>query len=182
MARSGLAVPAPGSGQQPPPSPRPWAGVLPCRHPPRLALPRPAPPPPCFRGWCPRERRAALPAAMQVLAGWAVLVALGEWLWAAAEVPLGDFYPFGPAQGDAATRKQDDGGSELRPLSIPFPFFGAGHTGLYVSNLHLFLLISSHSLPLVYFLLFPLFASNSLFSVSFFLFPSSYFLFPVLLG
>uniref|UniRef100_A0A8C9N010 Sushi, nidogen and EGF like domains 1 n=1 Tax=Serinus canaria TaxID=9135 RepID=A0A8C9N010_SERCA len=29
---------------------------------------------------------------------------------------------------------QDDGGSELRPLSIPFPFFGAGHTGLYVNN------------------------------------------------
>ncbi|NXM70843.1 SNED1 protein, partial [Serilophus lunatus] len=71
---------------------------------------------------------------MRVLAGWAVLVALGEWLWAGAEVPLGDFYPFGPAQGDAATRKQDDGGSELRPLSIPFPFFGAGHTGLYVNN------------------------------------------------
>ncbi|NXQ77435.1 SNED1 protein, partial [Quiscalus mexicanus] len=67
-------------------------------------------------------------------AGWAVLVALGWCLWAAAEVPLGDFYPFGPAQGDAATRKQDDGGSELRPLSIPFPFFGAGHTGLYVNN------------------------------------------------
>ncbi|NXL19175.1 SNED1 protein, partial [Setophaga kirtlandii] len=66
--------------------------------------------------------------------GWAVLVALGWCLWAAAEVPLGDFYPFGPAQGDAATRKQDDGGSELRPLSIPFPFFGAGHTGLYVNN------------------------------------------------
>ncbi|NXK62622.1 SNED1 protein, partial [Sylvietta virens] len=71
---------------------------------------------------------------MQVLAGWAVLVALGEWLWAGGEVPLGDFYPFGPAQGDSATRKQDDGGSELRPLSIPFPFFGAGHTGLYVNN------------------------------------------------
>ncbi|NWH87554.1 SNED1 protein, partial [Aegithalos caudatus] len=67
-------------------------------------------------------------------AGWAVLVALGEWLWAGGEVPLGGFYPFGPAQGDAATRKQDDGGSELRPLSIPFPFFGAGHTGLYVNN------------------------------------------------
>ncbi|NXN89949.1 SNED1 protein, partial [Bombycilla garrulus] len=67
-------------------------------------------------------------------AGWAVLVALGEWLWAGGEVPLGEFYPFGPAQGDAATRKQDDGGSELRPLSIPFPFFGAGHTGLYVNN------------------------------------------------
>ncbi|KAM7107231.1 sushi, nidogen and EGF-like domain-containing protein 1 isoform 13-T13 [Ciconia maguari] len=71
---------------------------------------------------------------MRGLAGWAVLVALGEWLWAGGVVPLADFYPFGPTQGDAATRKQDDGGSELRPLSIPFPFFGAGHTGLYVNN------------------------------------------------
>ncbi|XP_075363904.1 sushi, nidogen and EGF-like domain-containing protein 1 isoform X12 [Mycteria americana] len=71
---------------------------------------------------------------MRGLAGWAVLVALGEWLWAAGVVPLADFYPFGPTQGDAATRKQDDGGSELRPLSVPFPFFGAGHTGLYVNN------------------------------------------------
>ncbi|NXF90440.1 SNED1 protein, partial [Eubucco bourcierii] len=68
------------------------------------------------------------------LAGWAVLVALGEWLWAGGLVPLADFYPFGPAQGDAATGKQDDGGSELRPLAIRFPFFGAGHTGLYVNN------------------------------------------------
>uniref|UniRef100_A0A672V2M2 Sushi, nidogen and EGF like domains 1 n=1 Tax=Strigops habroptila TaxID=2489341 RepID=A0A672V2M2_STRHB len=69
-------------------------------------------------------------------AGWAVLVALGEWLLlrAGGVVPLADFYPFGPAEGDAATRKQDDGGSELRPLSVPFPFFGAGHTGLYVNN------------------------------------------------
>uniref|UniRef100_A0A663ECY7 Sushi, nidogen and EGF like domains 1 n=1 Tax=Aquila chrysaetos chrysaetos TaxID=223781 RepID=A0A663ECY7_AQUCH len=71
---------------------------------------------------------------MRGLAGWAVLVALGEWLWAGGVVPLADFYPFGPTQGDAATRKQDDGGSELRPLSLPFPFFGAGHTGLYVNN------------------------------------------------
>uniref|UniRef100_A0A8C3K7B9 Sushi, nidogen and EGF like domains 1 n=1 Tax=Calidris pygmaea TaxID=425635 RepID=A0A8C3K7B9_9CHAR len=71
---------------------------------------------------------------MRGLAGWAVLVALGEWLWAGGVVPLADFYPFGPTQGDAVTRKQDDGGSELRPLSVPFPFFGAGHTGLYVNN------------------------------------------------
>ncbi|NXN16557.1 SNED1 protein, partial [Indicator maculatus] len=71
---------------------------------------------------------------MRGLAGWAVLVALGEWLWAVGLVPLADFYPFGPAQGDAATGKQDDGGSELRPLAVPFPFFGAGHTGLYVNN------------------------------------------------
>uniref|UniRef100_A0A8C3GJT9 Sushi, nidogen and EGF like domains 1 n=1 Tax=Cairina moschata TaxID=8855 RepID=A0A8C3GJT9_CAIMO len=65
-----------------------------------------------------------------------VLLALGEWLLprAGGVVPLADFYPFGPAQGDAATLKQDDGGSELRPLSVRFPFFGAGHTGLYVNN------------------------------------------------
>ncbi|NWZ32523.1 SNED1 protein, partial [Asarcornis scutulata] len=64
------------------------------------------------------------------------LLALGEWLLlrAGGVVPLADFYPFGPAQGDAATLKQDDGGSELRPLSVRFPFFGAGHTGLYVNN------------------------------------------------
>ncbi|NWJ01616.1 SNED1 protein, partial [Crypturellus undulatus] len=51
-----------------------------------------------------------------------------------AVVPLAEFYPFGPAQGDAATRKQDDGGSELQPISVRFPFFGAAHSGLYVNN------------------------------------------------
>nr|XP_047933292.1 sushi, nidogen and EGF-like domain-containing protein 1 isoform X1 [Anser cygnoides] len=72
---------------------------------------------------------------MRVLRGCCVvLLALGEWLRAGGVVPLADFYPFGPAQGDAATLKQDDGGSELRPLSVRFPFFGAGHTGLYVNN------------------------------------------------
>ncbi|XP_021251644.1 sushi, nidogen and EGF-like domain-containing protein 1 isoform X1 [Numida meleagris] len=72
---------------------------------------------------------------MRGLAGWVALAALlGEWLRAGGVVPLADFYPFGPAQGDAATLKQDDGGSELRPLSVRFPFFGAGHTGLYVNN------------------------------------------------
>lgn len=71
---------------------------------------------------------------MRGLAGWLALATLlGEWLRAGGVVPLADFYPFGPAQGDAATLKQDDGGSELRPLSVRFPFFGAGHTGLYVS-------------------------------------------------
>ncbi|XP_015726542.1 sushi, nidogen and EGF-like domain-containing protein 1 isoform X3 [Coturnix japonica] len=72
---------------------------------------------------------------MRGLSCWVALAALlGEWLRAGGVVPLADFYPFGPAQGDAATLKQDDGGSELRPLSVPFPFFGAGHTGLYVNN------------------------------------------------
>lgn len=49
-------------------------------------------------------------------------------------VALSDFYPFGTARGDAVTPKQDDGGSGLRPLSVPFPFFGTEHSGLYVST------------------------------------------------
>lgn len=49
-------------------------------------------------------------------------------------VALADFYPFGAEHGDAVTPKQDDGGSGLRPLSVPFPFFGAEHSGLYVST------------------------------------------------
>uniref|UniRef100_A0A8C5KE78 Sushi, nidogen and EGF-like domain-containing protein 1 n=1 Tax=Jaculus jaculus TaxID=51337 RepID=A0A8C5KE78_JACJA len=42
--------------------------------------------------------------------------------------------PVGPGRGDAVTPKQDDGGSGLQPLSVPFPFFGAEHSGLYVNN------------------------------------------------
>nr|XP_031308454.1 sushi, nidogen and EGF-like domain-containing protein 1 isoform X1 [Camelus dromedarius]XP_031308455.1 sushi, nidogen and EGF-like domain-containing protein 1 isoform X1 [Camelus dromedarius] len=49
-------------------------------------------------------------------------------------VALADFYPFGAERGDAVTPKQDDGGSGLRPLSVPFPFFGSEHSGLYVNN------------------------------------------------
>ncbi|KAM8787743.1 sushi, nidogen and EGF-like domain-containing protein 1 [Rhynchonycteris naso] len=49
-------------------------------------------------------------------------------------VVLADFYPFGAEHGDAVTPKQDDGGSGLQPLSVPFPFFGAEHSGLYVNN------------------------------------------------
>ncbi|MEJ1283528.1 sushi nidogen and EGF-like domains 1 [Cricetulus griseus] len=48
-----------------------------------------------------------------------------------AAVALADFYPFGAKRGDAVTPKQDDGGSGLQPLSVPFPFFGAEHSGLY---------------------------------------------------
>uniref|UniRef100_A0A2K5E2F1 Sushi, nidogen and EGF-like domain-containing protein 1 n=1 Tax=Aotus nancymaae TaxID=37293 RepID=A0A2K5E2F1_AOTNA len=40
----------------------------------------------------------------------------------------------GARRGDAVTPKQDDGGSGLRPLSGPFPFFGARHSGLFVNN------------------------------------------------
>uniref|UniRef100_A0ACB8FAQ6 Uncharacterized protein n=1 Tax=Sphaerodactylus townsendi TaxID=933632 RepID=A0ACB8FAQ6_9SAUR len=70
---------------------------------------------------------------MRGLSGWLVLLALGGWLQLRAEgaVPLADFYPFGPAHGDATTPLQDDGGSGLRPVAIKFPFFGAAHTALY---------------------------------------------------
>ncbi|XP_074154067.1 sushi, nidogen and EGF-like domain-containing protein 1 [Sminthopsis crassicaudata] len=69
---------------------------------------------------------------MRGLARWTLLLALAA--WGRAFVPLADFYPFGPEAGDAVTPKQDDGGSGLLPISLPFPFFGAGHAGLYVNN------------------------------------------------
>uniref|UniRef100_A0A670JNC4 Sushi, nidogen and EGF like domains 1 n=1 Tax=Podarcis muralis TaxID=64176 RepID=A0A670JNC4_PODMU len=73
---------------------------------------------------------------MRGLSGWVVLLALGSWLRLRAKgaVPLADFYPFGPAQGDTATPQQDDGGSGLRPIAVKFPFFGAAHMALYVNN------------------------------------------------
>ncbi|KAM9249345.1 sushi, nidogen and EGF-like domain-containing protein 1 [Dugong dugon] len=70
-------------------------------------------------------------------AAWALLVAAALGLGARGArgaVALADFYPFGAERGDAVTPKQDDGGSGLRPLSVPFPFFGAEHSGLYVNN------------------------------------------------
>ncbi|XP_048200335.1 sushi, nidogen and EGF-like domain-containing protein 1 isoform X4 [Perognathus longimembris pacificus] len=70
-------------------------------------------------------------AAWALLLAWAL--ALGA-RGARGAVALADFYPFGPERGDALTPKQDDGGSGLRPLSVPFPFFGAEHPGLYVNN------------------------------------------------
>ncbi|XP_073216584.1 sushi, nidogen and EGF-like domain-containing protein 1 isoform X2 [Lepidochelys kempii] len=71
---------------------------------------------------------------MRGLDGWLVILALGKWVWVEGVVPLADFYPFGLEQGDAVTLKQDDGGSGLQPISVKFPFFGVGHTGLYVNN------------------------------------------------
>ncbi|EHB16173.1 Sushi, nidogen and EGF-like domain-containing protein 1 [Heterocephalus glaber] len=68
---------------------------------------------------------------------WALLLAAALGLGARGahgSVALANFYPFGAARGDAVTPKQDDGGSGLRPLSVPFPFFGAEHSGLYVNN------------------------------------------------
>nr|DBA25969.1 TPA: hypothetical protein GDO54_010287 [Pyxicephalus adspersus] len=46
-------------------------------------------------------------------------------------VPLSDFYPFGREEGDSVTRRQDDGGSGLLPISKAFTFFGDKHSGLY---------------------------------------------------
>ncbi|XP_059586850.1 sushi, nidogen and EGF-like domain-containing protein 1 isoform X3 [Alligator mississippiensis] len=71
---------------------------------------------------------------MRGLPGWTVILVLGNWVWVEGIVPLADFYPFGLEQGDAVTLKQDDGGSGLQPISVKFPFFGVGHTGLYVNN------------------------------------------------
>lgn len=70
-------------------------------------------------------------------ATWALLLAAALGLGVRGvrgAVALADFYPFGAERGDAVTPKQDDGGSGLRPLSVPFPFFGSEHSGLYVSN------------------------------------------------
>lgn len=70
-------------------------------------------------------------------AAWALLLAAALGLGARGArgaVALGDFYPFGAERGDAVTLKQDDGGSGLQPLSVPFPFFGTEHSGLYVST------------------------------------------------
>nr|XP_033814614.1 sushi, nidogen and EGF-like domain-containing protein 1 [Geotrypetes seraphini] len=65
---------------------------------------------------------------------WTLLIALTSWTQVRGSVPLDDFYPFGLEQGDSITRKQDDGGSGLLPISIQFPFFGAAHAELYVNN------------------------------------------------
>ncbi|XP_044922838.1 sushi, nidogen and EGF-like domain-containing protein 1 isoform X7 [Mustela putorius furo] len=74
---------------------------------------------------------------MQRGAAWALLLAAALGLGVRGvrgAVALADFYPFGAERGDAVTPKQDDGGSGLQPLSVPFPFFGAEHSGLYVNT------------------------------------------------
>lgn len=84
-----------------------------------------------------RPPAAGSALAMRRGAAWALLLAAALGLGARGArgaVALADFYPFGAARGDAVTPKQDDGGSGLRPISVPFPFFGAQHSGLYVST------------------------------------------------
>lgn len=85
----------------------------------------------------PRSASPRRSPAMPRGAAWALVLAAALGLGARAgrcAVALADFYPFGAERGDAVTPKQDDGGSGLRPLSVPFPFFGAEHSGLYVSS------------------------------------------------
>lgn len=94
---------------------------------------QPRPPAPCSARAPSRPHTPAMPLGV----AWQLLVAAALGLGARGvrgAVALADFYPFGAARGDAVTPKQDDGGSGLRPLSVPFPFFGAEHSGLYVSN------------------------------------------------
>lgn len=136
------AASRPGSLREPAVEEDSWS--LPCQAlPAKRAAPRPAPlprsPAPCSSPCHPAASpaRGSAPAGeMRGLSGWLVLLALSSWLrlWAKGAVPLADFYPFGPAQRDASTPQQDDGGSGLRPIAVKFPFFGAAHTALYVSS------------------------------------------------
>ncbi|XP_040441648.1 sushi, nidogen and EGF-like domain-containing protein 1 [Falco naumanni] len=49
--------------------------------------------------------------------------------------PLGGLlYPFGPAAGDEATPREDDGMSPEIQLWPPFSFYGRSHHSLYVNN------------------------------------------------
>ncbi|XP_056187494.1 sushi, nidogen and EGF-like domain-containing protein 1 [Falco biarmicus] len=49
--------------------------------------------------------------------------------------PLGGLlYPFGPAVGDEATPREDDGMSPEIQLWQPFSFYGRSHRSLYVNN------------------------------------------------
>ncbi|XP_078521748.1 sushi, nidogen and EGF-like domain-containing protein 1 isoform X3 [Lissotriton helveticus] len=71
---------------------------------------------------------------MWELTSWVPIISMLSCAVVRGWVPLEDFYPFGPERGDAVTRKQDDGGSGLLAISVPFPFFGETHAGLYVNN------------------------------------------------
>lgn len=107
----------------PPPS-------LPLSPPLSRSVPPSVPPPSPLS---PRPPTPAMPRGAARALLLAVVLGLGA-RGVRGAVALADFYPFGAERGDAVTPKQDDGGSGLRPLSVPFPFFGAEHSGLYVSN------------------------------------------------
>ena len=51
-----------------------------------------------------------------------------------AAIPLEDFYPFGASTTDSNLTQSDDGSSDLIQLLDIFPFFGTGHTTVFVSG------------------------------------------------
>ncbi|KAG8508280.1 Sushi, nidogen and EGF-like domain-containing protein 1 [Galemys pyrenaicus] len=124
-ARTAPALPATGTAASPrrgrTAEPARARSSPPCRAPSRPDPPRPRPPRPAM----PRGAAGAL--LLAAILGCGARGVRGA-------VALADFYPFGAERGDSVTPKQDDGGSGLRPLSVPFPFFGAEHSGLYVSS------------------------------------------------
>ena len=48
-------------------------------------------------------------------------------------IELGDFYPYGPENGDTLIPSNDDGSSGLVNIAVSFPFFDRNHRSLYVS-------------------------------------------------
>ena len=67
-------------------------------------------------------------------AGYSFVFSLLTILWFSTRllsaVPLEDFYPFGPMEGDTVLTRNDDGSSSSIPIS--FNFFGRVETSLYV--------------------------------------------------
>ena len=51
-----------------------------------------------------------------------------------ARIELKNFYPYGPANGDAKLNKTDDGTSGRINIASSFPFFDDEHDFLFVSS------------------------------------------------
>ena len=58
-------------------------------------------------------------------------------------IPVSSLYCFGVSAGDFQLEREDDGSSPPISLSIPFPFFGASESIVYVSQLHVIRLSSN---------------------------------------
>ena len=57
-------------------------------------------------------------------------------------IELGDFYPYGSANGDTSVPTNDDGSSGRVNIAFPFPFFDVEHEFLFVSLLNFFTIVS----------------------------------------